>query len=320
MPAQKTNSALFMETTSLDGLVHRGGATLDGTGALYGAMSSQQAAAAGTITIGGDLTVNRLGFGAMRVTGRGIWGPPRDRATALDVLRSVVAGGVNFIDTADSYGPDVSEELLAEALAPYPAGLVIATKGGLVRPGPDQWRADGRPEHLRAALEGSLRKLRLERIDLYQLHRPDPDVPFAESVGVLAELQRAGKIRHIGLSNVGVAELAQARAIVPIVSVQNRYNSEDRSSEAVLDVCEREGIAFLPWAPIGGHAPLKTGALDRIARSHAATPQQIAIAWLLRRSPVVLPIPGTGSLAHLEKNLAAAELRLSAAEFAELAA
>jgi aryl-alcohol dehydrogenase-like predicted oxidoreductase len=287
---------------------------------LYDAMTNgtNAASAAGTITIGGDLTVNRLGFGAMRVTGPGIWGPPRDRAVALAVLRRVVEAGVNFIDTADSYGPDVSEELLAEALAPYPAGLVIATKGGLVRPGPDQWRADARPEHLRAALEGSLRKLRVERIDLYQLHRPDPKVPFAESVGTLAELQRAGKIRHIGLSNVSVAELAAARAIVPIVSVQNRYNYEDRTSEAVLDACERDGIAFLPWAPIGGLSPLKTHVLERIARAHRSTPLQIAIAWLLRRSPVVLPIPGTGSLAHLEDNLAAAALQLTAAEFDEL--
>ncbi len=272
-----------------------------------------------TITIGGDLTVNRLGFGAMRVTGRGIWGPPRDRAAALAVLRRVVEAGVNFIDTADSYGPDVSEELLAEALYPYPAGLVIATKGGLVRPGPDQWRADGRPEHLRAALDGSLRKLRLERIDLYQFHRPDPRVPFAESIGALADLQRAGKIRHIGVSNVSVDELAQARAIVPVVSVQNRYNYEDRSSEAVLAACERDGLAFLPWAPIGGTSRLKTRVLERIARERRATPLQIAIAWLLRRSPVMLPIPGTGSVAHFDENLAAAELSLSDAEFAQLA-
>ncbi len=272
-----------------------------------------------TITIGGDLTVNRLGFGAMRVTGRGIWGPPRDRAAALAVLRRVVEAGVNFIDTADSYGPDVSEELLAEALYPYPAGLVIATKGGLVRPGPDQWRADGRPEHLRAALDGSLRKLRLERIDLYQFHRPDPRVPFAESIGALADLQRAGKIRHIGVSNVSVDELAQARAIVPVVSVQNRYNYEDRSSEAVLAACERDGLAFLPWAPIGGTSRLKTRVLERIARERRATPLQIAIAWLLRRSPVMLPIPGTGSIAHFDENLAAAELSLSDAEFAQLA-
>ena len=216
-----------------------------------------------TITIGGDLSVNRLGFGAMRITGRGIWGPPPDRAVALAVLRRAVERGVNFIDTADSYGPDVSEELIAEALAPYPAGLVIATKGGLVRPGPDNWQADGRPEHLRAALEGSLRRLGVERIDLYQLHRPDPKVPYSESVGALAELQRAGKIRHIGVSNVTVGQLAAARAIVPIVSVQNRYNYEDRSSDAVLETCARDGLAFLPWAPIGGVSGVKAHALGR---------------------------------------------------------
>jgi aryl-alcohol dehydrogenase-like predicted oxidoreductase len=268
-----------------------------------------------TITIGGDLTVNRLGFGAMRITGRGIWGPPPDREAALAVLRRAVEGGVNFIDTADSYGPDVSEELIAEALAPYPAGLVIATKGGLVRPGPDNWQADGRPEHLRQALEGSLRRLRLERIDLYQLHRPDPRVPYEESVGALAEMQRAGKIRHVGVSNVTLQQLAAARAIVPIVSVQNRYNYEDRSSEAVLEACERDGLAFLPWAPIGGTSRVKAQALQRIAHDRGATPLQIAIAWLLKRSPVLLPIPGTGSLKHLDENLAAAALHLSDEDF-----
>jgi aryl-alcohol dehydrogenase-like predicted oxidoreductase len=271
-----------------------------------------------TITIGGDLTVNRLGFGAMRITGRGIWGPPPDRAVALAVLRRAVERGVTFIDTADSYGPNVSEELIAEALAPYPAGLVIATKGGLVRPGPDNWQADGRPEHLREAIEGSLRRLRVERIDLYQLHRPDPKVPYSESIGALAELQRAGKIRHIGVSNVTVGQLAAARAIVPIVSVQNRYNYEDRSSDAVLEVCARDGLAFLPWAPIGGPSGVKAQALGRIAREAGATPLQIAIAWLLKRSPAMLPIPGTGSPAHLDENLAAAGLPLSDAAFAEL--
>jgi aryl-alcohol dehydrogenase-like predicted oxidoreductase len=281
--------------------------------------TTTNAAAAGTITIGGDLTVRRLGFGAMRITGKGIWGPPRDREAAKAVLRRAVAGGVNFIDTADSYGPDVSEELIAEALAPYPADLVIATKAGLVRPGPDNWRADGRPDHLRSALEGSLRRLRLERIDLYQFHRPDPKVPYAESIGALAELQRAGKIRHIGVSNVGLGELAAARAIVPVVSVQNRYNYEDRSSEAVLDACARDGLAFLPWAPIGGHSPLKARVLEALARDHGATPLQIALAWLLHRSPAMLPIPGTGSVAHLEANLAAAAIRLSDEEFERLA-
>jgi aryl-alcohol dehydrogenase-like predicted oxidoreductase len=276
------------------------------------------AAAAGTLTIGGDLTVNRMGFGAMRIVGKGIWGPPPDRAAALNVLRHAVAEGVNFIDTADSYGPDVSEELIAEALAPYPAGLVIATKGGLVRPGPGAWDADGRPAHLRDALEGSLRRLRLDRIDLYQFHRPDPNVPYAESIGALAELQRAGKIRHIGVSNVTVEQLALARSIVPVVSVQNRYNYEDRSSEDVLDACERDGIAFLPWAPVGGPSPLKAQTFERLAREHRATPLQIALAWLLHRSRVMLPIPGTGSAEHLDQNLAAAALHLSDTEFRQL--
>ncbi len=273
---------------------------------------------AGSITLGGDLPVRRLGFGAMRVTGQGVWGPPPDLDRALAVLRRAVELGVDLIDTADSYGPEVSEELLAQALHPYPAGLVIATKGGLVRPGPDRWERDGRPEHLRTALEGSLRRLRLERIDLYQLHAPDPKVPFAESVGALAELRQAGKIRHVGLSNVSAAQLAQARAIVPIVSVQNRYNLDDRSAEDVLDVCAREGIAFFPWAPVGGGAVSRGAALAQIARDHGATPVQIALAWLLRRAPVVVPIPGTASLAHLEENAGAAALHLSAAEFAAL--
>jgi len=273
------------------------------------------AVAAGTVTIGEDLTVNRLGFGAMRVVGKGVWGLPPDPAAAQAVLRHAVASGVNFIDTADSYGPDTSEELIAAALAPYASGVVIATKGGLVRPGPDNWQRDGRPEHLRAAVEGSLRKLKVERIDLYQLHAPDPKVPYPESVGALAEMQRAGKIRHIGVSNVSVAQLAQARAIVPIVSVQNRYNYEDRSSEAVLEVCTRDGLAFLPWAPVGGHAPLKARVLEKLARDHGATTLQIALAWLLKRSPVMLPIPGTGSVAHLDENIAAAAICLSDEEF-----
>jgi pyridoxine 4-dehydrogenase len=277
--------------------------------------TTMSASAAGTITIGGDLTVNRLGYGAMRIVGKGVWGLPPDQEAAKNVLRHAVADGVNFIDTADSYGPDTSEELIAAALAPYPGDVVIATKGGLVRPGPDDWQRDAHPDHLRTALEGSLKRLHLERIDLYQLHAPDPHVPYAESVGALAELQKAGKIRHIGVSNVSVAQLAQARAIVPIVSVQNRYNFEDRSSEAVLAVCERDGLAFLPWAPIGGHAPLKAHLLERLARDHGATTLQIAIAWLLKRSPVMLPIPGTGSIAHLDENLASAAIHLSAEEF-----
>ncbi len=276
------------------------------------------AAAAGTLTLGGDLTVNRLGFGAMRITGTGIWGPPPDRERAKAVLRRALELGVDFIDTADSYGPGTSEELIAEALAPYPPGLVIATKGGLVRPGPGNWQRDGRPEHLRAALEGSLARLRLERIDVYQLHAPDPNVPYAESVGALADLQRAGKIRHVAVSNVSLEQLRAARAIVPIVSVQNRFNLEDRASEDVLVACERDGLAFLPWAPVGGVSPLAEARLERVAKARGATPLQIALAWLLQRSPAMLPIPGTGSPEHLEENVAAAAIRLSAAEYAEL--
>jgi pyridoxine 4-dehydrogenase len=279
---------------------------------------SSGAAAAGSLTVGLDLTVNRLGFGAMRITGHGIWGPPPDREVAKDVLRRAVEAGVNFIDTADSYGPEVSEDLIAEALHPYPSDLVIATKGGLVRPGPGDWESDARPQHLREALEGSLRRLRLERIDVYQLHRPDPRVPYEASIGVLADLQHAGKIRHIGVSNVSPEQLATARAIVPIVSVQNRFNHEDRSSEMVLEICQRDGLAFLPWAPIGGPSPLGVEVLRRVAHAHQATVPQIAIAWLLRRSPVMLPIPGTGSLHHLQQNIAAASLQLTDAEFHSL--
>jgi len=276
------------------------------------------AAAAGTLTIGGDLTVNRLGFGAMRITGKGIWGPPVDRATAVQVLRRAVELGVNFIDTADSYGPDVSEELIAEALHPYADDLVVATKGGLLRDGPDQWRPEGRPEHLRQALEGSLAKLQVDQIDVYQFHRPDPAVPFEDSVGALAELRQAGKIRHVGLSNVTVEQLAAARAIVPIVSVQNRYNPSDRTSEAVVEETAKAGIAFLPWAPIGGHEPGSGDGLDVVAERHGATPVQVALAWQLARTPQVLPIPGTGSVAHLEENVAAASLQLTDDDLATL--
>jgi pyridoxine 4-dehydrogenase len=278
--------------------------------------TQQPAAASGIFHLGGDLTVHRLGFGAMRITGPGIWGEPRDHDEALAVLRRAVELGVNFIDTADAYGPEVSERLIAEALYPYPPGLVIATKGGLERTGPGQWPTNGRPEHLRRALEDSLRRLRLERIDLYQFHRPDPHVPFEESVGAIAALQREGKIRHVGLSNVSTDQLARAQGIVPIVSVQNRYSIDDRQSEDVLAACERQSIGFIPWLPLG------TGRLDdlleRIARRHDATPRQITLAWLLRRSPVMLPIPGTSSVAHLEENVAAATIRLSAEEFEEL--
>jgi aryl-alcohol dehydrogenase-like predicted oxidoreductase len=231
-----------------------------------------------------------------------------------------VESGVNFIDTADSYGPDVSEELIGEALAPYAPGVVIATKAGLVRPGPGNWQPDGRPAHIREAVEGSLKRLKLDRIDLYQFHRPDPKVPFDESVGTFADLQREGKVRHVGLSNVTVDQLRSAQQIVPIVSVQNRYNFDDRSSEAVLDACEAAGIAFLPWAPIGGISPLKNEQLQRVAKAHGATALQIAIAWLLKRSPVMLPIPGTGSIAHVDENLAAASITLTDDEFRDLGA
>ena len=266
----------------------------------------------------GDLRVHRLGFGAMRVCGSDVWGPPKDRAAAHRVLRRALELGHDFFDTADSYGPHVDETLIAEALHPYPAGLVIATKGGLVRPTRHAWDPDGRPEHLRQALEGSLTRLKLERIDLYQLHAPDPKVPFAESVGCLAELQRAGKIRHLGLSNVSVAQLEQARRIAPIVSVQNRYNLEDRGSENVLAACERLGIAFLPWYPLGAGRALGSARVKKVAARHGATPAQVLLAWLLAHSPVMLPIPGTASLAHLEENSRAAALELSADDLAAL--
>jgi pyridoxine 4-dehydrogenase len=284
------------------------------------ATESTDAAAAGTLSIGGDLEVRRLGFGAMRITGDGIWGPPDDPETATAVLRRAVDLGVDFIDTANSYGPNVSEELIAEALHPYPGGLVIATKGGLTRSGPNEWSPDCRPEHLREACEGSLRRLRLERIDLYQLHTVDPDVPFEESVGALAELRDEGKIAHVGLSNVNTEQLTRAREIVPIVSVQNRYSIEDRDSEPVLAECEVQGIMFIPWFPLAAGGLAADGPIVRIAQAHDATPFQVAIAWLLARSPVMLPIPGTSSVEHLEQNVAAAGLRLAQEEFEELAA
>jgi pyridoxine 4-dehydrogenase len=275
------------------------------------------AGAAGTIRLG-DLSVQRMGFGAMRVCGPDVWGPPRDRAGAHKVLRRAVELGVNFIDTADSYGPGVDETLIAEALHPYPAGLVIGTKGGLLRPTRHAWDEDGRPEHLRRALEGSLSRLKLECIDLYQLHAPDPNVRFADSVGALAEMQRAGKIRHIGVSNVSVKQLEEARRIAAVVSVQNEYNLGNRSSEDVLDACARLGIAFLPWYPLGAGSCLRQGRVQKVAKNHGASPAQVALAWLLARSPVMLPIPGTGSIAHLEENVSAAGLKLSAEELAAL--
>jgi pyridoxine 4-dehydrogenase len=269
-----------------------------------------------TWKLGGDLLVNRLGFGAMRITGEGIWGWPADRNNALEILRRAVELGVNLIDTADSYGPETSELLIAEALHPYPAGLVIATKGGLTRPGPGQWVPNGRPEYLKRCVEGSLKRLRLERIDLYQLHAVDPKVPIEESLGALKEMQNAGKIRHLGLSNVSTAEIERARKIVPIVGVQNRYNIEDRESEKVLVYCEKENLGFLPWFPIGGGNGLPAeNALKTAARDHGTSAIQIALAWLLERSPVMLPIPGTSSIAHLEENVAAAKIKLTSAEW-----
>ena len=279
---------------------------------------SATAAGSGTIDLGGDLRVHRMGFGAMRVTGRGIWGDPPDRDEAIAVLRRVVELGVDFVDTADSYGPDVSEELLAEALAPYPDGMVIATKGGLVRPGPDQWVPDGRPDHLREACEGSLRRLRLEQIPLYQLHRPDPAVALEDSLGALVELQQQGKIRLVGLSNVSVKQLRTAQALTPIASVQNRYNLTDRGSESMVDLCADEQIAFLPWAPIQGLGGVPI--VGEIAARHGATEHQVALAWLLARSETMLVIPGTGSQAHLEANVAAVGIELSAEEVAALTA
>ena len=274
------------------------------------------AADAGTFDLGGDLTVNRLGFGAMRVTGRGVWGPPPDREKAKAVLRRAVELGVNFIDTADSYGPEVSERLIAEALHPYPKGLVIATKGGLLRPGPGEWTPCGSPTHLRRACEGSLRRMQLDRIPLYQLHSPDPNVPFAESVGALAQLREEGKIAHVGVSNVTVDQLREAQGIVPIVSVQNRYNLSDRHSEDVLEACESDGLGFLPWFPLAtGQLTKGGGPLAKVAKAHKATPAQVALAWLLRRSPVMLPIPGTSKVKHLEENVAAAQIRLDDDEF-----
>jgi pyridoxine 4-dehydrogenase len=269
-----------------------------------------------TFTLGGDMTVNRLGFGAMRVTGQGIWGWPPDRANALKVLRQAIELGVNLIDTADAYGPDTSELLIAEALHPYPNGLVIATKGGLTRPGPEQWVPNGRPEHLKQAVEGSLKRLRLERIDLYQLHAIDPQVPLEESLGALKQMQESGKIRHVGLSNFDTDEIKRARKVVPIVSVQNRYNIEDRESESVLAYCEKENLGFLPWFPIGGGGGLKSeNPLSVAAKAHGVSVVQVALAWLLQRSSVMLPIPGTSSLKHLEENVAAAKLKLTPEEW-----
>jgi aryl-alcohol dehydrogenase-like predicted oxidoreductase len=278
----------------------------------------------GTFTIGGDLKVYRLGFGTMRLTGPGIWGPPADRQEAIAVLHHALDLGVNLLDTADSYGPEVAESLIAEALYPYPKDLVIATKGGLLRTGPNQWPQDGRPEHLRQALEGSLRRLRLDRIDLYQFHRPDPKVPFEDSVGELAKLRQEGKIRHVGLSNVTLDQLARAQKLVPIVTVQNHYNLAMRQSEhmtvaeseAMIDLCARQGLGFIPWSPLAfGELARSGGALDQIARRHNAQPGQVALAWLLKRSSTMLPIPGTSRVKHLDEDMVGATIKLGQEEF-----
>jgi pyridoxine 4-dehydrogenase len=280
-------------------------------------IKSRSAAGSGTIALGGELTVNRLGFGAMRLTGDGIWGPPKDPATAIAVLRRAIELGVNFIDTADSYGPYVNEELIAEALAPYPRDLVIATKGGWNRPGPNQWTHDATPAHLRKAVEGSLKRLRLDRIDVYQLHVPDPVVPFDASIETLANVQSEGKIRLVALSNVTVEHIERARKIVPIVSVQNRYSFADREWDNVVDYCERNGIAFIPWFPLGA-GTVAGRLLEKIAKARQVKPIQVALAWLLKRSPIVLPIPGTSSVAHLEENIQAGSLQLTDEEYMDL--
>src|SRR3984893_14792386 len=307
----------FLGTTLLTGAAF----LARGSDAIFGAESptSPNVATNPTWKLGGNLTVNRLGFGAMRLTGEGIWGWPPDRANALKVLRRAVELGVNLIDTADAYGPEVDELLIAEALYPYPKGLVIATKGGNTRPGPGQWVPDGRPEYLKQCVDKSLKRLRLERIDLYQLHRVDPKVPMEESLGAIKEMQSAGKIRHFGLSEVSVAEIERARKVLPIVSTQNRYNIDDRKWEKVIDYCEKENLGFLPWFPIGGGRGVKSAALDAVAKAHNVSVYGVAPAWLLQRSPVMLPIPGTANIKHLDENVAAAKLKLTPEEWKTLA-
>jgi pyridoxine 4-dehydrogenase len=300
-----------------------GGATLiaGGSNMIFAANSSAVTTEPGTNSVfrlGGDLPVDRLGFGAMRITGEGIWGWPADRGNALKVLRRAVELGVNLIDTADAYGPETSELLIAEALHPYPKDLVIATKGGLTRPGPGQWVPNGRPDYLTQCVEKSLKRLRLERIDLYQLHRIDPKVPMEESLGALKKMQEAGKIRHVGLSEVSPEEIDRARKVLPIVSVQNQYNIDNRRWEKTLTYCEKEGLGFMPWSPIGGNRGLHDNALETAAKDYHASVVQLALAWLLHRSPVMLPIPGTSSVAHLEENMAAAKLKLSSAEWEKI--
>jgi len=299
----------FLGTTLLTGAAFFAG----GSDLIFGATSPTGNS---IFRLGGDLPVNRLGFGAMRLTGEGIWGWPPDRANALKVLKRAVELGVNLIDTADAYGPEVDELLIAEALYPYPKDLVIATKGGNTRPGPGQWVPDGRPEYLKQCVDKSLKRLRLERIDLYQLHRIDPKVPMEDSLGALKEMQDAGKIRHVGLSEVSPDEIKRARKVVPIVSVQNQYNIGNRQWENTLTYCEKEGLGFMPWSPIGGSRGLKAGdALEATAKNHGVTVVQLALAWLLQRSAIMLPIPGTSSVAHLEENVAAAKLKLTPEEW-----
>ena len=289
-------------------------------GKILASTSMPGAATNASFKIGGDLEVSRLGFGAMRITGDGVWGWPPDRANALKVLKRAVELGVNLIDTADAYGPETSELLIAEALHPYPSGLVIATKGGLTRPGPGSWIPNGRPDYLKKCVDGSLKRLQLERIDLYQLHRIDSKVPVEESLGALKEMQAAGKIRHIGLSEVSPEEIERAAKVVPIVSVQNRYNVGDREWEKTLEYCEKKNLGFLPWSPVGGSRGLSGGQLEAVAKEHNASVYQVALSWLLQRSPVMLPIPGTSNVAHLEENMAASKLKLAPEEWKTLAA
>jgi pyridoxine 4-dehydrogenase len=305
----------FLEVSMVTGATILAGSKIFGAGST----SAPGTATNETFKIGGDLEVNRLGFGAMRITGEGIWGWPPDRANAVKVLKRAVDLGVNLIDTADAYGPETSELLIAEALHPYPKGLVIATKGGLTRPGPSQWVPNGRPEYLKTCVDKSLKRLKLDRIDLYQLHRFDKNVPMEDSLGALKEAQQAGKIRHIGLSEVSSEEIERARKVVPIVSIQNRYNFDDRKWESALDFCEKESLGFLPWAPVGGNRGLSGSAAQTVAKAHNADVYRVALAWLLQRSPVMLPIPGTQNLQHLEDNCSAAKLKLTPEEWKSIA-
>ena len=320
MNDEKTNgSGPGLSRRRFVGLTIGGGAAvLAGGSTILRAATAATAENPSTFKIGGDLEVNRLGFGAMRITGPGIWGWPKDRDEAKKVLRRTVELGVNLIDTADAYGPETSELLIAESLYPYPKGLVIATKGGNTRPGPGQWVPDGRPEYLKKCVDASLKRLRLERIELYQLHRVDPKVPMEDSLGALKEMRDAGKIRHLGLSEVDTEEIGRARKIVPIATVQNRYNLADRKWENVLRYCEKERLGFMPWAPVGGNQSLKDSALEKVAQEQKASVYQIAIAWLLAHSPVMLPIPGTSSVAHLDENMAARKLTLTDAQVTAL--